>query len=46
VLTYVRSAWENSASGVNAADVARVRAAPRARTGSVTAVELRAMMQP
>jgi mono/diheme cytochrome c family protein len=44
VLTYVRSSWGNSASAITADDVARVRAAPRAATGAVTAAELKPLM--
>lgn len=44
VLTYVRSAWGNTASAVTPQDVARVRAEPRSQAGAVTADELRAMM--
>jgi len=44
VLTYVRSSWGNAASAITAEDVAKVRATPRAKTGSVDADELKAMM--
>ncbi|MEX1113256.1 MAG: cytochrome c [Patescibacteria group bacterium] len=44
VLTYIRSSFGNSASAVQPADVAATRAAPRARTGPVTAEELEALM--
>jgi mono/diheme cytochrome c family protein len=44
VLTYVRSAWGNTASAVTPQDVAGVRATPRTQTGAVTAEELRPMI--
>jgi mono/diheme cytochrome c family protein len=44
VLTYVRSSWGNQASAVAPQDVARVRAAPRAGSGPVTAEELAPLM--
>lgn len=44
VLTYVRSAWGNSASAVTAEQVRAQRAAPRKATGPMTAEELKALM--
>jgi mono/diheme cytochrome c family protein len=44
VLTYVRSSCGNAASAITPADVARVRGAPRSRTGPVTEEELRSLM--
>lgn len=43
VLTYVRSSWGNTAGAITPQDVARVRSAARARTGAVTAEELKGM---
>jgi mono/diheme cytochrome c family protein len=44
LLTYVRTSWGNQASQITAEDVARVRAMPRERTGSMTAEELAPLM--
>lgn len=44
VLSYVRQAWGNAAPAVTAAEVARVRAVPRAE-GPVTGAELEALMR-
>lgn len=41
VVTYIRSQWGNKAKAVTAADVAKVRAATKARKASFTAAELR-----
>jgi mono/diheme cytochrome c family protein len=41
VVTYIRTSWGNTASGVTAADVAKVRAATKARTAPFTAAEVR-----
>lgn len=41
VVTYIRSQWGNKAPAVTAADVAKVRAATKARKASFTAAELR-----
>lgn len=45
VLTYVRSAWGNSASAVTAQEVAAERAAPREATGPTTAAELAPLLR-
>ncbi|HUF65887.1 MAG TPA: cytochrome c [Gemmatimonadaceae bacterium] len=45
VLTYVRSAWGNSASAVTPQEVAAERAAPRSATGPTTAEELAPLLQ-
>lgn len=41
VVTYIRSQWGNKAPAVTAADVAKVRAATKARKASFTPAELR-----
>jgi mono/diheme cytochrome c family protein len=41
VVTYIRSQWGNKAPAVTAADVAKVRAATKARKQAFTAAELR-----
>ena len=40
VVTYIRTSWGNKASVVTAADVAKVRAATKARKGAFTEAEL------
>jgi mono/diheme cytochrome c family protein len=41
VVTYIRTSWGNKASAVTAADVAKVRAATKARTTPFTADEVK-----
>lgn len=41
VVTYIRSQWGNKAPAVTKADVARVRAATKARKGALTEAELK-----
>jgi mono/diheme cytochrome c family protein len=41
VVTYIRSQWGNKASAATAADVAKVRAATKARTTPFTAAEVK-----
>lgn len=41
VVTYIRTQWGNTASATTAADVAKVRAATKARTTPFTAAEVR-----
>lgn len=41
VVTYIRSQWGNKAPAVTSADVARVRAATKARTTAFTAADLK-----
>ena len=45
VLTYVRSAWGNSASAITPQQVATERAAPRSATGPTTAEELAPLLR-
>ena len=45
VLTYVRSAWGNSAPAITPQQVATERAAPRSATGPTTAEELAPLLQ-